>query len=96
MAAPTPETPHLLVAEADSALRSLSQHALVEMGYTCTLASSLEQAQRLLQQQPFALVVTGTFSRTQEKPRSYTSGPRRRFIPVPRPARVSARATAFA
>jgi DNA-binding NtrC family response regulator len=64
MPALTPEAPHLLVAEADQALRHLSQHALVEMGYTCTLASSLEQAQRLLQQQPFALVVTGTFSRT--------------------------------
>lgn len=64
MAAPAPETPHLLVAEADPALRRLSQHALMEMGYACTLATSLEQALRLLQQQPFALVVTGTFSHT--------------------------------
>lgn len=66
MTALAPEAPHLLVADADPALRRLSQQALVELGYPCTLASSLEQAQRLLQQQPFALVVTGTFSRTSQ------------------------------
>lgn len=66
MAAPASEAPHLLVAEADPALRRLSQHALMEMGYPCTLATSLEHALRLLQQQPFALVVTGTFSHTSQ------------------------------
>lgn len=66
MAAPAPEALHLLVAEADPALRRLSQHALMELGYACTPATSLEQALRLLQQQPFALVVTGTFSRTSQ------------------------------
>lgn len=64
MAAPTPSIPHLLVAEADVALRWFSQQALVEMGYACTPASSLKETLRLLHQQPFDLVVTETFSRS--------------------------------
>lgn len=61
MAAPTPDTPHLLVAEADAELQHVFQHVLAEAGYACTVVSSLEEALRLLGQQPFDLVLTDAF-----------------------------------
>lgn len=67
MAAPAPVSPQLLVAEADPVLRLILQQALAEMGYTSTLASSLDQALRLLNQQPFDLMVTDTFFRSSQE-----------------------------
>ena len=67
MSAAAPISPRLLVVEADPTLRLLLQAALAEMGYASTLASSLEQALRLLHQQPFVLVMTDTFSHTSQK-----------------------------
>ena len=66
MSAAASVSPQLLIVEAEPALRLLLQQALAEMGYASTLASSLEQALRLLQQQPFDLIITDAFFRTDQ------------------------------
>ena len=67
MSESAPASPQLLVMEADPALQLLLQHTLTEMGYSCTLASSLEEALRLLHKHPFALVVTDIFLRSSQE-----------------------------
>jgi CheY-like chemotaxis protein len=59
--------PHLLVVEADQSLQLVFQLVLAEMGYISTLASSPDQALRLLDQRPFDLIVTDTFSYTGQE-----------------------------
>jgi CheY-like chemotaxis protein len=61
-----PSPPRLLLVEGDLALRNVLQDALAEMGYSCTVASSPEQALRMLHRQPVDLIVTETFSRTRQ------------------------------
>ena len=58
MPEPAPVSPHILVVEVDPALQLLIQTTLAGMGYASTLASSLEEALRLLHKHPFDLVVT--------------------------------------
>jgi CheY-like chemotaxis protein len=66
MTASTLSPPHLLVVEDDPDLQRVLQNALEAMGYPTTGASSLDQALRLIQQQPVELIVTDTFSRTPQ------------------------------
>ena len=67
MSARAPTSPHLLVVEADRALKLILQEALAEMGYVSTSASSLDQALRLLNQQHVDLIVTDSFSSTSQE-----------------------------
>lgn len=67
-AEPAPASPHLLVVEADLALQLIFQEALAEMGYVSTLASSVEHALRLVNQQPFDLILTDLFFRPGQTP----------------------------
>jgi CheY-like chemotaxis protein len=67
MADPALALPHLLVVEADLSLQVVFQQTLAEMGYISTLASSLDQALRLLDQHPFDLIVTDAFSYTGQE-----------------------------
>ncbi len=67
MAESTLAIPHLLVVQADPSLQLILQQALAEMGYISTSASSLDQALRLIDQRPFDLIVTDTFSRTGQE-----------------------------
>ena len=60
MSEPAPVSPHVLVVETVPSLRLIIQDALAEMGYASTLASSLEHALRLVNQQPFDLIVVDT------------------------------------
>jgi CheY-like chemotaxis protein len=63
-----------LVFAADQDLGPVFQEALAEMGYASTLATSLQQALRLLHRQPFDLILTDTSSRTgQEAPGTWAS-----------------------
>jgi CheY-like chemotaxis protein len=55
-------SPRVLVTEPDLALGLTLHQALAGMGYTSTLASSLDQGLRWLHEQPFDLIVTDTFS----------------------------------
>ena len=48
MPEPAPVSPHILVVEVDPGLQLLIQTTLAGMGYASTLASSLEEALRLL------------------------------------------------
>lgn len=68
MSEPAPASPQLLVVEADPALQLIFQEALAEMGYASTLASSLDHALRLANQQSFDLILTNLFFGTSQKP----------------------------
>jgi CheY-like chemotaxis protein len=67
MSEPAPASLPILVAEADPTLQILFQHTLTEMGYPCTLASSLEEALCFLHKHPVALVVTDIFLRSSQE-----------------------------
>ena len=67
MPEPAPVSPHILVVEVDPGLQLLIQTTLAGMGYASTLASSLEEALRLLHKHPFDLVVTDIFFRNEQK-----------------------------
>lgn len=60
MSEPAPVSPRLLVVEAVPSLGLIFHDALAEMGYASTLAASLRQALRLLNQHPFDLIVADT------------------------------------
>lgn len=64
MPASAPPSPHLLLADENPAIQGILTQALEEMGYSCTGASSLQQALLLVHHQPFDLILTDTFSPT--------------------------------
>ena len=68
MAAAAPVVPQLLVVEANPTIELILQRELAEMGYVSTSASSLEQGLCLLNQRPFDLIVTDTFSHSGQEP----------------------------
>lgn len=59
--------PQVLVIEDDLVLQEILQQVLVEQGYAAAGASSLEQALRLVHQQPFDLILTELFTPTDEE-----------------------------
>jgi CheY-like chemotaxis protein len=56
--------PRLLVVEDDRDQRAFFQDVLQDMGYHCLAASSLDQALRIIHQQPIDLIISDLFSST--------------------------------
>jgi CheY-like chemotaxis protein len=63
--------PQLLVVEDDLALQSVLHLVLADQGYAASVASSVEQALRLVHRQPFDLILTELFTPTDEETVAY-------------------------
>jgi len=67
MTASAPSTPRLLVVEEDRDLREILHRVFVEQGYGPTMATTLEEAIRLVNQHPFDLILTELFFPSEQE-----------------------------
>jgi len=78
-----PAAPRILIVEPDTEIRDLLKTALALEGCEVQSTPSLKDAQALLRQQLFRLVLSDSFARSQQEALAYLAALRQEVAPVP-------------